>query len=184
MSWAEIQPELCSPSLFSPDLTVHVSRVQNEIWLQLQTFYLFLLLLFFFFFMSSALHPPNISHLTHFLFKGYVNFPNVCWRLYFLGTLLWSCLSCCSVTRKPRAPNHSPPSGLSVVSNRNKTPPTCTSLTCRRQWTSRSWRTCWSPSVRPFPHASSVTPMEPVEEWALPGTRCCRTAGWSWLVVL
>lgn len=25
---------------------------------------------------------PNISHLTHFLFKGYVNFPNVCWLIF------------------------------------------------------------------------------------------------------
>lgn len=158
----------------------------------------FLASFFFFFFnhfMSSALHPSKYQTSHTLPVQRLCKFPKCLlayfyWLLYFLGTLLWSCLSCCSVTRKQRAPIHSSPPGFSVVSNRNKTPPTCTSPTCRCQWTSRSWRTCWSPSVRPFPHVSSVTPMEPAEEWALPGTRfqyfilCFRTAGWSWLVVV
>lgn len=58
---------------------------------------------------------------------------------------------------------------FSPFSNRSRTPPTFTSQTCLCPWTSRSWRTCWSPSARPFPLASSVTPTEPAGEWVLPG---------------
>lgn len=109
---------------------------------------------------------------------------------FFFRGVLTSLYSCDSAIRKLRALSAPHPHSLilswplSLLSNRSRILPTYTSPTSLCPWTSRSWRTCWSPSARPFPLASSVTPMEPAEEWALPGisfgylVTCIRTAGW------
>lgn len=56
-------------------------------------------------------------------------------------------------------------------SNRSRTPPTCTSPTCRCLWMSRSWRTCWSPWDTSSPRGYWGMPMGSAEESASPGTQ-------------
>lgn len=58
---------------------------------------------------------------------------------------------------------------LPLCSNKNRIQQTCTSPTCRCQWTSRSWRTCWNTSAKSFPHVSWGTPVDTAEEWASQG---------------
>lgn len=53
-----------------------------------------------------------------------------------------------------------------LCSNKNRIQQTCTSPTCRCQWMSRSWRTCWNTSAKSFPHGSWGTPVDTAEEWA------------------
>lgn len=62
------------------------------------------------------------------------------------------------------------PLPVSLHSNRSRTPPIFTYLTCLCRWMSRSWRTCWSLLVTSFPRGYWGMPMALAEELALPGT--------------
>lgn len=82
-----------------------------------------------------------------------------------LQLLTIHCVSPFIFLSSPPLSNHWP------CSNRSRTPPTCTSPTCRCLWTSRSWRTCWSPWVTSSPRGYWGMPTGSAEESASPGTQ-------------
>lgn len=126
---------------------------------------------------KSTLSFP-FSHKPHNIrYFKYSHWKKALWAQCLALTFWWSSSDHATVLIRKKTKSSVPslPSfinsslAVSLISNRSRTPQIYTSPTCLCPWMSRSWRTCWNPSVRPFPLASSVMPTGPVEEWALPG---------------